>query len=98
MKKGFMGSDYVPKRGSEESKAISKLKGMKVYEVMTDDACFYSDFNDVWYAVAHETDMYEVYDTQAAYDKWLGGTRGLTYASYMSAIRWMQETRHLVTE
>ena len=98
MASGFMGSTYVPKRGSEESKAISKLKGMKVYQIMNNDRCFYHSFEDVWYAVAHEVDMYEAYDTQADYNKWFGGSHGLQYGSYNRAKKWLDETKHLVVE
>lgn len=95
---GFMGSNYFPKRGSEESKAITKLKGMKVYKIMTHDPFYYHTFNDVWYAVAHEVDMYESYTTQHDYNEWFGGSHGLQYGSYNSAKKWMEETKHLCTE
>lgn len=95
--KGFMGSSYIPKRGSEESKAISKLKGMKVYKVMTHDS-YYETFTDVWYAVAHEVDMYEAYDTQHDYNEWFGGSDGLQYGSYNRAKKWLDETKHLTKD
>ena len=101
--KGFMGSDYIPKRGSEESKAISKLKGMKVYEIMDDDQCRYRSFVDVWYAVAHEVDMWEEYvlvngGSQADYNDYFGSNDGLNHISFKSATKWLEETKHLVKE
>lgn len=87
---------YKPKRGSEESKALTRLKGLKVWKIMSDDAI--KTFDDLWYMVAFETDMFECYDTQAEYNEYFGSTEGLTFNSFKSACKWLDDTKHLCTE
>lgn len=84
---------YKPKRGSEESKALSQLKKLKVYQISALEDC--QTFDDVWYRVAHEIDMYENV-TQAEYNKWFGSSDGLTYASFLSGGKWLMDTEYLL--
>lgn len=100
---GFKGSKYVPERGTEESKAITELKSLKVYEVMNDDACAYSSFDDVWFAVAHETDIFEQYailgdGILAKYNDFMGFRKKLSYNSYERAKKWLKATKYLCKE
>lgn len=87
---------YKPKRGSEESKALTQLKKLKVYQISALEDC--QTFDDVWYRVAFETDMFECYDTQAEYNEYFGSTEGLTFNSFKSACKWLDDTKHLCTE
>lgn len=96
---------YNPPKGSAESKAISELLGLKVSQLMTDDPASYEitgTFEDVWYACAHEADMYEEYAlspgcSQEDYDDYFGGTGGLNIRSYRGAVRWLSKYEALST-
>lgn len=93
---------FKPKRGTEESKAMTQLKGLKVYKIIDPIECH--TFDDVWSMVALETDMFEelaILDSdgcQAKYNEYFGSDQGLTYNSFTSARKWMENTKHLCSE
>lgn len=101
MSRGFKGSNYFPPKGSEESTAIIRLKGMKVYKVMNSDPFYYHTFEDVWYAVWDECDMYRTNVDQGGqeqYNEFIGSGEGLTWATYRRTVEWLREYAHLVND
>lgn len=102
MTNGFMGSNYIPEKGSEEAKAISRLKMMTVYQVMNSDHCYYHSFDDVWYSVYDEAEIYREYVNkggQSEYNEFIGKyNKGLNWMSYHTAVEWLRKYAHLVTE
>ena len=97
--RGFMGSNYFP--SDSEKMAIAQLKRMAVYHVMNSDWCYYHTFDDVWYAVWDECDIFKYYLAKGgleAYQEFLGSSVGLRQTSYRRAVKWLRESVHLVSE
>lgn len=81
---------HFPEFEGAEGKAVSQLKRMRVWKVMDIDDV--RTFEDVWYRVAHEVDMYEDSDD---YDAFIGSCPKLTEASYRTAKAWMERYESL---
>lgn len=96
---GFKGSNYFPSQ--EEKKAISRLKMMAVYHVMNDDWCYYHTFDDVWYSVYDEAEIYREYVSkggQEEYNEYFGSEDGLNWRTYKNSVKWLRDYADLVTE
>ena len=66
----------------ECTKAISELKRLKVYKIMSND--YIDSFADVWFRVQHECDMYIEEDI-----------REMNAQAYKGAKRWLEKYKHL---
>lgn len=74
---------------AEQKKAVARLKKLRVYGLLSpwwsreEEATF----DDWWFLVAHETDMFEQEEESM-----------LDIRSFKSARKWMDDTEHLLSE